>query len=173
MDLFLEILKIILPAVIVFVTAFYLVKFFLDSESKRRMAELKANSQNLITPLRLQAYERVVLFLERIAPASLVTRVSRPGITIGGMQLELIKTIKAEFEHNLAQQIYLSTPAWGMVRNAKEEIIKLINISASQLDSRASGTDLAQKIIELSGQVQKMPTQVAIDFIKKEISQNF
>jgi len=173
MDFLLEIIKIIVPAVIVFITAFYLVKFFLDNETKKRAMELKANSQNLITPLRLQAYERIILFLERISPASLVTRVSRQGITSSAMQLELIKTIKAEFEHNLAQQIYLSTPAWGMIRNAKEEIIKLINISASQLDSRASGTDLAQKIIELSGQVQKMPTQVAIDFIKKEISQNF
>jgi hypothetical protein len=173
MDWLLEIVKIIIPAAIVFVTAFYLVKFFLDNESKKRAMEYKANSQNLVTPLRLQAYERIILLLERISPHSLVTRLSRPGITASSMQSELIKTIKAEFEHNLAQQIYISSPAWGLVRNAKEEIIKLVNISASQLDSRASGTDLSQKIIELTGQVQKLPTQVAIDYIKKEISQIF
>jgi hypothetical protein len=169
----LEIAKIIIPAVIVFTTAYLLVKKFLDNESKKRMSELKSSGQNLVTPLRLQAYERIVLLLERISPNSIVTRVARPGISAAVLQAELIKTIKAEFEHNLAQQIYVSASAWELVKNAKEEIIKLVNISVSRLDARATGNELAHKIIELSGQVQKLPTQVAIDFIKKEISQNF
>lgn len=172
-DSIFEIVKLTLPALLVLAACYTLVKRFLDDEARKRMVDLRQSNQQIITPLRLQAYERLILLLERISPNNLVVRVTRPGIDAAVLQSELIKTIKAEYEHNLSQQIYVSSKAWDLVKNAKEEIIKLVNISASQLSSRSTGNELAQKIIELSGQVQKMPTQVAIDFVKKEISQQF
>src|SRR5688572_16283437 len=102
MDSFIEILKIILPAGAVFAAAYLIVKRFLDNEQKAREQELKKSSHAAMTPLRLQAYERIVLFLERVNPNTLVVRVNKNGMTAHQLHMELIKTIKTEYEHNLS-----------------------------------------------------------------------
>src|ERR1700741_706539 len=114
MDELFEIVKIILPAGIVFITTYYLVKNFLDHESRKKTLDLKLANQAVITPIRLQAYERVVLFLERINPNSMVMRLNKTG-SAANFQGELLKTIRNEFEHNLSQQIYMSSKAWESV----------------------------------------------------------
>ena len=101
MDNAFEIVKMILPAGIVFLTTYYLVKNFLDHESRKRVIDVKLANQALITPIRLQAYERVILFLERINPNSMVMRLNKTG-SAANFQGELLKTIRSEFEHNLS-----------------------------------------------------------------------
>lgn len=174
MNALVEILKIILPAGAVFVAAYFLVQRFLDNDQKRREFELKKSTQAAITPLKIQAYERVVIFLERIHPNSLVIRVNKHGITAQQLQKELVTTIKTEYEHNLSQQIYMSYNAWELVKTAKEEIIKLINISASKVAADANGSDLAIMILNITANVdKKLPNEVALEFVKKEVAQTF
>jgi len=173
MDPFVELLKLILPAVVVFLTSFYLVKNFLDNESKKRLLELKIAGRELITPIRLQAYERVILFLERISTYSMVMRVNKQTFTSRQLHAELIATIRQEFEHNLSQQIYMSNMAWEMVKNAKEEMVQLVNLAAMKIPENAPSSELAQFLIENSSKIKVLPTSLAIDFIKKEIGQNF
>ncbi len=173
MDPFIELLKIIIPSIVVFLTAFYLIKNFLDNESKKRLVNLKIASKELTTPIRLQAYERVVLFLERISPSGLVLRLSRPTLSSRQLHAELISTIRSEFEHNLSQQIYMSNAAWEMVRNAKEEIVKLVNLAAIKIPESAPASELAQLLIESSSRIKSLPTSLAIDYIKKEIANTF
>lgn len=173
MDPFIELLKIIIPALIVFLTSFYLLKNFLDNEARKRVLELKGANKDLLTPIRLQAYERVVLFLERISPNSLVMRVSRPTMSSKQLHAELIVTIRTEFEHNLSQQIYMSAGAWEMVKNAKEEITKLVNLVAMKVPENSPGGELAQLLVEAASKYTKMPTALAIEYIKKEIGQTF
>jgi len=168
-----DLLKILLPSSIVFATAYFVVKHFLDTETKRRLAEIRLANQNVITPIRLQAYERVSIFLERIHPNSLVPRVHKQGMSARLLQSELTRVIRQEFDHNLSQQIYMSNHAWEMVKTAKEEITKLINIAASKLPDTATGAELSQMIIQISQQIDKMPTQVAVEYIKKEVGQVF
>ncbi|TND07147.1 MAG: hypothetical protein FD123_3292 [Bacteroidetes bacterium] len=168
-----DLLKILLPAGIVFVTCYFVVKHFLDTETKRRLAEIRLANQNVITPVRLQAYERISIFLERVNPNSLVPRVHKQGMSARLLQSELTRVIRQEFDHNLSQQIYMSNHAWEMVKTAKEEITKLINIAATKLPDTATGADLSQMIIQISQQIDKMPTQVALDYIKKEVGQVF
>ena len=172
-DQFVQILMIVIPALIVFLTSFYLVKNFLDNENKKRMLDVKTSSRELTTPIRLQAYERIVLFLERISPSSMIPRVNRPTLNARQLHSELLQTIRNEFEHNLSQQIYISNGAWEMVKNAKEEILKLVNLSAMKVSETAPSSELAQVIIQASSLAQKLPTQHAVEFIKKEIAQNF
>ena len=167
-----EIVKIILPAGIVFLTTYYLVKNFLDHESRKKTLDLKLANKTILTPIRLQAYERVVLFLERINPSSMVMRANK-GISAPMLQGELLKTIRSEFEHNLSQQIYMSNKSWDAVIKAKEETIKLINVASSKVSSDSSGMDLAQAVINISSQLTQLPTKDAIDFIKKEIGKEF
>jgi hypothetical protein len=173
MQLFFSALKFIVPSLIVFLTAYYLVKSFLDNDARKRLAEIRLANQSLITPTRLQAYERLALFLERVSPNSLIPRVNKQGMSARLLQTELIKAIRTEFEHNLSQQIYVSGHAWEMVKTAKEEIIKLINISATKIPDTASSIDLSQMIINIAAQVPKLPTDVALDYIKREVGQNF
>ncbi|MCU0361549.1 MAG: hypothetical protein MUF75_12720 [Bacteroidia bacterium] len=171
MDAFIEILKIILPAGAVFAAAYLIVKRFLDNDQKQRELDLKKSNQNLITPLKIQAYERIIIFLERIHPNTLVVRTNKNGYSAQQLQMELIKAIKSEYEHNLSQQIYLSPAAWEMVKNAKEEIMKLINISATKVAHDRSSNDLAMMILNITANLdKKLPSEMAIEFVKKEIT---
>ncbi|MBS1636774.1 MAG: hypothetical protein JST26_12735 [Bacteroidetes bacterium] len=174
MNAVVEILKIILPAGAVFAATFFLVQRFLDNDQKRREFELKKASQSAITPLKIQAYERIVIFLERIHPNSLVIRVNKHGMTAQQLQRELVTAIKTEYEHNLSQQIYVSYGAWELVKTAKEEVIKLVNISSSKVPHDAPGSDLAVMILNItSGVEKKLPNEIALEFVKKEIAQTF
>ncbi len=86
-------------------------------------------------PLRLQAYERLILYLERISPDSLVMRMSRSNLSVAQFQNELVTSVRTEFEHNLAQQTYISSQSWEKVKSARNSIIKLISESAVGAES--------------------------------------
>jgi len=171
-DIF-DILKIVLPAAIVFLTAYYAIKKFLENDQKKRSQELRNDGQKLVTPIRLQAYERVVMFLERIGPEALLGRLDKTGMSAKELQLSLIGTINNEFNHNLSQQLYMSNEAWIKVKAGKEEMIKLINIASSKLEVNASGAALSKMILTLTIQVGKLPVQEAVDYLKAELRQSF
>ena len=169
-----EILKIFIPAAMVFAASFFLVKRFLDNEQRRREHELKITAQALITPLKIQAYERIIIFLERINPNTLVVRVNKNNMNSRQLHLDLVSAVKTEYEHNLSQLIYISPGAWQFVKTAKEEIIQLINISSSKVSSDANSSELAIMILNIAANLEKkLPSELAIEFIKKEISQSF
>jgi hypothetical protein len=174
MEAFIEILKITLPAAAVFLAVYFLVSRFFDNEQKRREHELKRTTQNLITPQKIQAYERVVIFLERINPNNLVIRVNKHGMNSRQFHMELINAIKSEYEHNISQQIFVSHNSWELVKTAKEEIIKLINISATKVAADAPSNELAMMILNIVANMdKKMPNELALEYIKKEIAQIF
>ncbi len=174
MEALIDILKIILPALVVFAATYFLVQRFLSNEQSRRDFELKKANQSAITPIKIQAYERVVIFLERIHPNTLVVRVNKHGMTSHVLHQELIKAIKTEYEHNLAQQIYMSYNAWELVKNGKEEIIKLINISATKVTHDANSNELAMMVLNITANLEKrMPSEIALEYLKKEIGQIF
>ncbi len=174
MDAFIEILKIILPAGLVFLAVFFVIKSFLASEQKKREHELKKTNQNVVLPLKIQAYERVVIYLERINPNTLVVRVNKNGMNAQQLHMELIKTIKSEYEHNLSQQIYVSYGSWELVKTAKEELIKLINISSTKVHHDAPSNELAMMILNIAANLEKkLPNDVALEYVKKEVSHIF
>lgn len=169
----LEILKYVLPSLVVLAASYYLLKLFLENEQKKRITDIKMAGYKIITPIRLQAYERLVLFLERISPESLVMRVHKTDMTAAQMQSLLLQNIREEFEHNLSQQVYVSSQAWELIRTARENIIKLVNTAATKLNDNATATDLSQKIFELSLSENKLVTKTALEFLKNEIRQVF
>ncbi len=83
-----------------------------NDQDKRRQ-EVTLQSTRIVTPIKLQAYERIILFLERISMESLLVRVSSPEITASQLQTSLLATVRSEFEHNLSQQIYMSPQGMG------------------------------------------------------------
>ena len=166
----LEILQITIPALVVFFTSYFTLKQVLKKDLDVRKAEIVLQNKKIITPIRLQAYERIILFLERISPNSVIVRLQTPNMNVEQLHTEMLVLIRSEFEHNLSQQLYLSVDAWEMVRNAKEKTIQLINSCLEDLDTKDNAIKLSQAIFEKLIEIDTSPTQEAIKYIKKEIS---
>jgi hypothetical protein len=122
-----------------------------------------------ILPIRLQAYERSILLLERISPDSLVMRLSHTDYSARQLHQEILSSITSEFEHNIAQQTYLSTEAWEKIKAAKNQIINLVNETANEVKPDAKGPTLGKLILERLTELNNPPSQVAIDYLKEEV----
>lgn len=167
---FYDLLKIILPALIVAGAIYFLFKEFLEKEQQRRLIELRLESSKTTLPLRLQAYERIVLFLERISPNNILVRLNSAGISAPEFHRQLQQEIRAEYEHNLSQQLYLSADAWTMVREAKENVLTMVNraFHGIQNPAQARGTELAKRILEGLMMDGAEPTAQALAVVKNE-----
>lgn len=164
----LEIVKISIPALIIFVLVYFMLKQFFERERFMRMDEIKVNSRKQIVPLKMQAYERAVLYLERIDPNNMIMRVHRPGMSARMLHAELLKAVREEYVHNMAQQIYISAKGWKMLKQAKEETVKIINMAQNSMPETANGIDLSSVIFDISGKLDRLPTEIAIDHLKKD-----
>ena len=169
----LEILKYTIPALIVFFTTLFTIRTFVRAEEKRNHLKIVLRNKELITPLRLQAYERIILFLERISPEALIMRLNKPKMNVRQLQTEMLRVIRTEFDHNLSQQLYLSPKAWGYVVNSKSKLINFINSTAGKLNPAAPSIKYSTMLLEALMEDQKSPTQQAIIEIKKEIARLF
>ncbi len=163
----LEILKYVLPSLVVFAAVFLVLHYHLKQQREKNKIEIILNNRKTIIPLRLQAYERLILFLERVSPESLIMRTQRPDLSVYDLQSKLLKTVRNEFDHNLTQQLYVSNDAWKHVRFARENIVKLINSSAEQHDPKKPAMHLSKTILEESAGA-KNPTLKAIFLLKSE-----
>jgi hypothetical protein len=170
METFYEILKITLPALLVMITAWLVLRRMLRDAEDRRRHDLLLQTVKTITPIKLQAYERVVLFLERISPESLLMRTARPEMTAQQLHAALVSTIRSEYEHNLSQQIYMSNEAWEMVKNARGTVVRIINNVASSLTPSSTGEELSRLLIEEVMDMDTEPCRTAISFVKAELA---
>ncbi len=173
METLFEVLKYTLPSLIVFGTSYLIIRSFLETDQKKRKMELRMANLKTITPIKLQAYERLTLFLERISPESIIMRIMDHKMTSGQLQSALLKVIRTEYEHNLSQQIYISAQAWAVIKTSKEQTVKLINSSMDKIDRDSPAMNLSKIILENTVTLNANPTQPAIDFLKGEIRQVF
>lgn len=169
MEALTDILKITIPAMIVFLTAWVLLRNMIRNDQDKRRQELILQNSRTVTPIKLQAYERIVLFLERISLESLLVRVSSSDMTASQLHSAILNTIRSEFEHNLSQQIYMSQQAWEVVRNARSNMIKIINSEYEKMPKTATAMEFSKQLLETVMELEKEPTRVAIDFIKAEV----
>ena len=170
MNMFFDILKITIPAVIVFLTAWVLLRNMIRNDQDKRRQELIMQNSRTILPIRLQAYERIVLFLERISLESLLVRTNESGMSAVQLHSALLSTIRSEFEHNLSQQVYMSQQAWEVVKNARSNTIKTINTEFEKTPQTASGLEFSKQLLERMMELDKEPTKTAIEYIKNEIA---
>jgi hypothetical protein len=168
MELALDLAKILLPSVMVFLTAFFVLKSYLENEQKKRMIEVRFEQKRVALPIRLQAYERLALFLERINPENIIMRLNRPEMTARQLQAELVQHVRMEYEHNLSQQVYVSNQAWDMLKNGKEDIIRLINTAGSRMNENSTSIDLSTAIFEEALKEKDGLLNKALIFLKNE-----
>lgn len=168
-DKIIELLMYTVPSLITGGVAYYLfVNYFKDQQNTRRWLLQRENQKHAL-PIRLQAYERLSLFLERINPSKLLIRVAPLNENKAEYQNLLIHHIEQEFEHNLAQQIYVTDECWTMIITAKNTIIQNIRKTTFE-DTILNSDQLREKI--LSNLLQdEPPTSLALTFLKNEVSE--
>jgi len=164
----LEVIKYIIPAIIVLAACFLMIREFLLDQKGQRLLKVRADAQQYALPIRMQAYERLVLFLERISPTNMVHRIRKPEMTSAQLQMALIETIRQEFEHNVSQQIYVSSQAWNMIVLVKDELVKVITAVGKTVPADSSSRDYSKALFEFFLKSDGLPTQKAIDILKAE-----
>lgn len=170
----LDLLKFIIAGSVVFFIAWFYVKAYLEHTHDLKLKELKKDAQAHTFPLRLQAYERIVLFLERINPASMLVRLHVSGMNAKEMQKIILTDIRAEYQHNLSQQLYVSNQAWEIVKKIKEDTIGLVNDAVHSLPENAAGIELSKAILtHLAALENENPYDVALGIVKRDIQQLF
>ena len=169
MNEILEVLKYTLPALIVLIATVLIIKQMVKNDQSKRNYEIISKNQQIITPVRLQAYERLTLLLERLSPESLVMRVSKPNMTAKQLQAELLSTIRSEFDHNVSQQIYVTSQLWEIIKNSRAKLTQLINSAASKVKPNAPALALSKLILENLMVQDKSPTSLALEALKNEI----
>lgn len=172
-NIFLDLVKIIVPASVVLYAVYLIVRSFINREIQLKQLEIRSRSIETVLPARLQAYERMTLFLERVSPQNLLVRVNTPGISSREFQRVLLDEIRNEYNHNVSQQVYISEDVWTLVRNAKEELILQINEASSQLHPESTSIDLAKRIFELTLSKKVDAIGHALIELKKEIQRTF
>jgi len=173
MDAFIEFIKILVPASVVLYAAYLLVRAFIQKELDLKRLEVRSKSIELVLPNRLQAYERMTLFLERVSPQNLLVRLNISGMPSREFHQLLLSEIRNEYNHNVAQQVYISENVWNLIKNAKEDLILSINDAAGEMSMESTSLDLSRKIFEKSINKQVDPIAHALVELKKEIQQTF
>lgn len=168
MEIILSILAILATLSITLYGGYHLIKAFLDKKSEEQFYQLRLNTVNESLPLKLQSYERMVLFLERIAPSNLIPRVNDDSYNVAQLQTVLVLTIREEYSHNMSQQIYMSDDAWEIIKIAKEDLIGLINTSAQELNPESPSIELAKAIFQKVIDHQNDYVSNAMLFVKQE-----
>ncbi len=143
------------------------------AQTQERKIELALRNQAETLPTRLQAYERMILFLERISPPQLISRLNQPDIPVAVLHYLLLQEIRNEYGHNVSQQMYMSNEAWEMIKKALEEIAVLINKSAVGLDEEEPAMELAKRILHNAREFGINPSLEALEFLKEEVRQTF
>ena len=173
MDALLDLVKILVPATIVLYAVFLIVRSFITRELELKKLEIRSRSIETVLPVRLQAYERMTLFLERTSPQNLLVRINTPGLTAREFHRMLLDEIRNEYNHNVSQQVYIGEGVWSLIKNAKEDLTIQINEAATQVPGDATSIDLAKRVFELAMAKNVDPIGHALSELKKEIQQTF
>ncbi|PID94160.1 MAG: hypothetical protein CSA95_04490 [Bacteroidetes bacterium] len=166
-------MKFTIPSLVTGGVIYLLFRTYLDNKQKMALLEHKRETHKELLPVQMQAYERLVLYLERISLNNLVIRVSVPGMNARQLQDAMVAAIRDEFDHNLSQQLYLSDEVWMQVVHAKEELLKIVNQVASTLKEESEAALFAASLFSLSMEQESSPVEMALLSLKKEMRERF
>lgn len=144
-------------------------KYLATKSVETKPSDPKKEEHLQILPLRLQAHERLVVFVDRINPANLLIRVHQQGISVVDLQSVLLNEVRSEYQHNVAQQLYISAATWDVVRKLKDDTLTMVSNAARGLPAEAEGVDLSRKILQHMAGIADNPYDLTLDLIKKDI----
>lgn len=159
MNVIFQTVLLVVPSLLVIFAVYLMLQNFLHIETEKNHKLLSIENRKISLPMQLQAYERLALLMERIAPVALVLRISRPGMTVIQLQKEMVSSIHSEFEHNLSQQIYVSADCWTLIKSTVEETIRLVHSTAGQLtqdsDAATFSALFMQNVLDNNNQTEQ------------------
>jgi hypothetical protein len=164
-----ELLAYTLPALITGVVAYYFFELHTKNEEGRRRYLLNKEAQKDALPLRLQAFERMTLYLERINPTKLLIRITPISSNKNDYENYIISQIEQEFEHNLSQQIYMSNECWTIIVTAKNATIQMIR--KANMSERVDSADKLREVILSDLMDKQTPSNAALSFLKNEVNE--
>jgi len=173
LSVILEILKITIPALIVFLTVYFLLKQYLEKQYQFRLLEFRQNQAKTTLPLRLQAYERLSLFCERIDIQNLLLRLRAENQKSGALRIALLVAIQQEFEHNITQQVYVSGKLWEIIKIARNDVLTIINGLAEKVDPQTDAAEFVNFLLNYVNSQETSTLEKALIAIKKEASTLF
>ncbi|MGY4535755.1 hypothetical protein ACVW0P_000149 [Mucilaginibacter sp. UYNi724] len=172
-SLLLDILKYTVAGIGVVYIAFYLFKPYLDKTSNLQVLEFKKAMTTQTLPLRLQAYERLVLFADRINPSNMLIRLNGNGYSAAELHSIILNEVRTEYQHNVTQQIYVSPQAWAVIRRVKDDTLNLVTNAVKGLPENATGLDLGKVVLTHLSKLEDSPYDIAIDMIRKDLEHLF
>lgn len=164
-----ELLSYTLPAVVTGVVAYYFFDLHTKNEEGRRRYLLNKEAQKNALPLRLQAFERITLYMERINPTKLLIRIAPLSQDKNDYENLIIAQIEQEFEHNLTQQIYMSDECWTIIVTAKNTTIQMIR--KANMSDRVDSADKLREVLLNDLMEKQSPSNAALAYIKNEVGQ--
>ncbi|QXV65520.1 hypothetical protein INP83_21070 [Mucilaginibacter sp. 21P] len=168
-----DILKYTLAGIGVVYIAFYLLKPYLDKSQNLQALKIRKAISNQTLPLRLQAYERLVLFIDRVDPANMLVRLNGNGYSAVELYNIILNEVRTEYQHNVTQQIYVSTQAWGTVRRIKDDTINLVTNATQSLPAGATGLDLGKAVLNHLSKLESSPYELATAIVRKDMDNIF
>ncbi|HLF64876.1 MAG TPA: hypothetical protein VI603_14025 [Saprospiraceae bacterium] len=164
------IILVIVPTLIVFGIVYILMKAYFDNQLKLRMLENRDANAQISRPLKLQAYERLMLFCERVSLPNLILRIQSSEMSAKDLKSALVVAIQQEFEYNLSQQLYVSDKLWQIVKLAKNQMIEIVTHVSTRVSPKASAEEFSQQLILFIESQKKDPIETAKTAVKKEVS---
>ena len=171
--LLLDIVKYTIAGIGIVWMAFYLAKPYLERNDRLQLLVFKKSLSSQTIPLRLQAYERLVLFIERINPANMLIRLNATAYSAQELQSLIAEDIRAEYQHNITQQIYVSARAWAVLKHAKDDTLNIVNNAVKSLPQNASGLELGKTIFGYLAQLEDDPYEIATARLRKDLEDLF
>lgn len=169
LEAILEIIKLTIPALIVFFTVRTLLREYLDRQLAIKQLDLKEDQADSLLPMRVQAYERLSLLCERIAIPNLILRIRNNEMTNADLRTALLIAIRQEYEHNVAQQIYVSDTLWSIIQFARDEAVRAITGIAETLQPDENGMLLAEALFKYIDESEVNVSAKAQDAIRREL----
>ena len=163
-----EILKYCIPALIVLRATWIVMYKLFQNEQQKREWELKKAAQKEISPIRLRAYERLALVLERTQPEHLLMDLDVSQFTVPQLQQRLLQTIRLEFDHNISQQIYVSEQVWDMIVAARGQMLAFVSAMAMQLPPDSTSLDYAKTLLTAYSTNGETANETALHALKEE-----
>ena len=163
-----DVLILLIPLAGMLLITYLLLQHFFNKQLKESEKEFINQKAKSYLPLKIQAYERAILFLERIDPNNLIIRIHKPTMNASKLHLEILKQIREEYNHNMSQQIYISPKSWAELIKGKEETIQIANTAFGQLKNDANAIELSTKIFEIIAKLPHNPAAQARKLIIRE-----
>ncbi|MBL4678534.1 MAG: hypothetical protein JKY70_20395 [Mucilaginibacter sp.] len=169
----LGILKYTVAGIGIIYVAFYLFKPLLDKSQNLQALEIRKAISNQTLPMRLQAYERVVLLIDRIDPSNMLIRLNGNAYSAVELYNIILNEVRTEYQHNVTQQIYVSAQAWAAVRRIKDDTINLVTNATQSLPPNATGLDLGKAVLNHLATLESNPYEIAIAIVRKDMDNIF